>query len=203
MEDEICTRNRHEAKDWQISDSKWTCGQDWPSSYAVQRQVWANLVSLWENKAKINTAITVACEKAHEGKLLECNGGHVSLAKQRVKTWWCAWCLFRRHTSARAKVSIPDLDHIMAQFMSDVKVLVEVEEMPCELVVDQTGIHYVLVSSWTIAKEGLKQGEVAGIDYKRQITAVFPGTGVFLPPQLWYPGKTAVCLLSVDFPLNW
>ena len=34
---------------------------------------------------------------------------------------------------------------------------------------DQTGMHYIPVSSWTMAKEGV---EICGIDDKRQITAV-------------------------------
>ena len=64
------------------------------------------------------------------------------------------------------------------------------EDIPCELVInwDQTGIHYVPVSSWTMAKEGSERVEIAGIDDKRQMTAVF-GRSMsvdFLPPQLIY-----------------
>ena len=67
---------------------------------------------------------------------------------------------------------------------------------------DQTGIHYVPVSSWTMAKVGV---EIAGIDDKRQITAVFGGSmaGDFLPPQVIYQGRTNKCLLSVTFPPDW
>lgn len=78
------------------------------------------------------------------------------------------------------------------------------EEIPCKLVInwDQTGIHYVPVSSWTMAKEGSKRVEIAGIDDKRQITAVFGGTmaGDFLPSQL---GKTKNAFLLSIFHLNW
>ena len=81
------------------------------------------------------------------------------------------------------------------------------EEIPCELIInwDQTGINYVPVSSWTMAKEGSKRVEIAGIDDKRQITAVFGGTmaGEFLPPQIIYQGKTSKYLPSVDFPSDW
>ena len=34
-------------------------------------------------------------------------------------------------------------------------------------------MHYVPVSSWTMAKEGSKRVEICGMDDKRQITAVF------------------------------
>ncbi len=56
-----------------------------------------------------------------------------------------------------------------------------------------------------MAKEGSKRVEIAGIDNKRQITAVFAGTmaGEFLPPQLIYQGKAAKCLPLVEFPSDW
>ena len=48
-------------------------------------------------------------------------------------------------------------------------------EIPVSLVInwDQTGIHYVPVSSWTMEIAGLKQVEIAGADDNRQITVVF------------------------------
>ena len=79
-------------------------------------------------------------------------------------------------------------------------------EIPASLVInwDQTGIHYVPVSSWTMESAGLKQVEIAGGDDKRQITAVFAATmdGDFLPPQLIYQGKTPRCLPNIDFQVG-
>ena len=53
-------------------------------------------------------------------------------------------------------------------------------------------------------KGGSKRVEIAGIDDKRQITAVFAGTlvGDFLPPQLIYQGKTKKSLPSVELACN-
>ena len=70
---------------------------------------------------------------------------------------------------------------------------------------DQTGMHYVPVSSWTMAKEGSKRVEICGIDDKRQIKAVFGCTisGEFLPVQLIYQGKTDKCHPSFRFPSDW
>ena len=50
---------------------------------------------------------------------------------------------------------------------------------------DQTAIKYIPVSNWTMAKEGSKRVEMAGIDDKRQITAMFAAllSGNFLPVQ--------------------
>ena len=52
------------------------------------------------------------------------------------------------------------------------------EEIPDSLIInwDQTGINYVPVSQWTMAKEGSKRVEVVGLNDKRQSTAVFAGT---------------------------
>ena len=81
------------------------------------------------------------------------------------------------------------------------------EEVPQALIVnwDHTGLKYVLVSSWTMAKEGSKRVEISGIDDKRQITAVFAVTldGSFLPIQLIYYGKSHACLPSTKFPSDW
>ena len=75
------------------------------------------------------------------------------------------------------------------------------KDFPGELVInwDQTGIHYVPISSWTMAKKGSKRVEIPGSDDKRQITGVFGGTmaGDFLPPQLIYQGKTRKSLPPV------
>jgi len=109
--------------------------------------------------------------------------------------------------STKAKVNPPDFERLKAQFLFDIETVIEMEEVPCELVInwDQTGIHYVPVSSWTMAKEGSNRVEIAGIDDKRQITAVFGATmtGDFLPPQIIYQGKTKRCLPTVDFPSDW
>ena len=113
----------------------------------------------------------------------------------------------KRRASTKAKVSVSDFNQLKAQFVFDVKAVIEMEDIPCKLVInwDQTGIHYVPVSSWTMAKEGSKRVEIAGINDKRQITAVFGSTmsGDFLPPQLIYKGKTSKSLPSVTFPSDW
>lgn len=70
----------------------------------------------------------------------------------------------------------------------DIKAVVEMAEIPKDLIVnwDQTAIKYVPVSEWTMEKVGSKRVEIAGLQDKRQITAVFAGslTGDFLPIQL-------------------
>lgn len=85
--------------------------------------------------------------------------------------------------------------------MFDTKTIVEIEEIPHDLVInwDQTGIHYIM------EKEGAKRVEITAVDDKRQITAVFGGslTGDFLPIQLIYQCITKRCLPTVEFPRDW
>ena len=80
-------------------------------------------------------------------------------------------------------------------------------EIPTELVInwDQTGIHYVPVSSLTMAKVGSNWVQIAGSDDKRQITTVFGVTmaGDCLPTQLNSQGKTSKCLFCVSFSPIW
>ena len=80
-------------------------------------------------------------------------------------------------------------------------------EIPGSLVInwDQTEIHYVPVSQWTMEREGIKWIEITGNQDKHQITAVFAVmmNGNFLPPQLVYTGKIPKCLPKVDFPKHW
>ena len=113
----------------------------------------------------------------------------------------------KRRASTKAKVAVQDFEEVKAQFLLDIKVVVEMDEIPFDLVInwDQTGIHYVPVGSWTMEKEGSKRVEIVAVDDKRQITAVFTGSlaGDFLPPQLIYKGTTKRCLPGVNFPSDW
>ena len=93
------------------------------------------------------------------------------------------------------------------QFFLDITAIVEMEEIPPQLVFnwDQTGISIVPGSSWTMELKGSKRVEIVGINDKRQITAVLCGTmaGDLLPLQLIYQGKTSACLPRIDFPTGW
>ena len=92
-------------------------------------------------------------------------------------------------------------------FLCEIKAIAMMEEVPSSMILnlDHTGLKYVPVSSWTMAKQGSKKVSIAGVDDKRQITGVFTITldGQFLPPQLIYQGTTSACLPRVKFPNNW
>ena len=78
-----------------------------------------------------------------------------------------------------------NFDSLKEQYLIDIEAVAETESIPDSLIInwDQTGINYVPVSEWSIAKEGSKRVKVIGLKDKRQITAVLAGTmsGDFLP----------------------
>ena len=77
--------------------------------------------------------------------------------------------------------------------MLDIRGVIDMEEIPQDLILNwnQTAVHYVPVSNWTMAVEGSKKVAIAGIDDKRQITLVLAGTmiGKLLLCQLVYQEK--------------
>ena len=91
--------------------------------------------------------------KSYDNILLECNGGHTCTCILLTRNWpkYLMECmrLVKRRGSTKAKVYVSDFDQLKSQVVFDVKAMLEMEEYPCELVInwDQTGIHYVSVSS--------------------------------------------------------
>ncbi len=96
--------------------------------------------------------------------LLASNGGHIILTKSWAKHVLGRMGFVKRRASTKAKVNAEDFAAIKEQFLFDVKMAVEMEEIPNDLIInwDQTGIHYVPVSYWTMEKEGAKRVEIAG-----------------------------------------
>ena len=145
--------------------------------------------------------------KSNRGMLVEF-GGHVQLNK-----YWARSLLQRMNfvqrkaTTARSKHTDVNLRALKQQFLTDFHSIISMEEIPPELVFnwDQTGIHIVPSSSWTMDKRGVKRVEIIGANDKRQITAIFCGTimGDFLPIQLIYQGKTARSHPKYQFPCDW
>ena len=63
----------------------------------------------------------------------------------------------------------------------------------------------VPVSEWTLAEQGSRQVPVVGKEDKREITVLLAvsATGVLLPPQVIYQGKTIGCHAKITFPTGW
>ena len=182
-----------------------TIGED------LDKQVQGYLSYIRDNGGVVNTAIAISCAEGiimnKDSRLLASNGGHILLTRHWGKNILYRMGLVKRKGTTKASVSVEDFDVLKAQFLSDIKAVIEMEEIPPALVInwDQTGINYVPISAWTMAKEGSKRVEISGINDKRQITGVYGCSmdGDFLPIQLVYQGKTPRCIPSFTFPSDW
>ena len=89
----------------------------------------------------------------------------------------------------------------------DIKVVVEMEDVHADLTMnwDHTGINIVPSCPWTMEEKGAKRVDCVGLDDKRQITVVICATisGIFLPFQAIYQGKTTASLPRYSSPENW
>ena len=177
----------------------------------LDRQVQEYLRYLREQGSAVNSAIAIATAegvvRSVDANLLACNGGGINLTKPWARGLLGRMGMVKRRASSKAKVSVEDFEVKKKEFLLEVKNVVSFDEIPPPLIInwDQTGIHYIPVSSWTMEKEGTKRIELAGKEDKRQLTAVLAGSmaGDFLPPQIVYQGKTSRCLPHVDFPDGW
>lgn len=177
----------------------------------LEVQLKAYLTTLRDNGGVVNTAITLASARGFvikkDSNLLAENGGHLSLGKNWAKSFLRRVGFVKRKGTTKAKVAVADFESLKREFVFIVKGVIEMDEVPPQLVInwDQTGIHYVPVSEWTMEKCGAQRVPIAGITDKRQITAVFAGTsaGDFLPPQLVYQGKSRKCVPTIKFPDDW
>ena len=92
----------------------------------------------------------------------------------------------KRKANTKAKITVDNFAELKCYFLSDIQAVVDMEEVPPCLIInwDHTALKYVPVGSWTMARQGSKKVPLAGVDDKRQITAVFGATleGQFLPP---------------------
>ena len=113
----------------------------------------------------------------------------------------------RKATTSKSKHMVAGFAELKKNFMSEVVTTVEMEDIPAELILnwDQTGIKIVPSNTWTMDRQGSQRVEVAGVNDKRIITAVFCGTltGDFLPVQVIYKGKTPRCHPRYQFPPEW
>lgn len=76
----------------------------------------------------------------------------------------------KRRGCSKGKVSAENFQVVKEQFLFDVKVIIEMEDIPTNLVINwkQTSIHYVPVSNYTMEKEESNMIELVRIEDKRQ-----------------------------------
>ncbi len=178
---------------------------------SIDMEVQTILRAMRDNGAVVNTAIAIATAtgvvRKRDKSLLMENGGSLELRKNWAKSILHRMGFVKRRGNTKAKVSVEHFEALKSQFLIDIRATVEMMEIPPELVInwDQTGIKIVPVSSWTMEKRGAKRVEIAGVDDKRQITAVFAvsSIGECLPFQVIYKGTTRASLPKYAFPGDW
>ena len=129
----------------------------------VDKQVQLYLKKIREQGGVITASVVVA---AAHGILMALNkslltefGGHITLSRH-----WAYHLLNRMNfvrrkaTTSKSKYKPADFAKVKEQFLNDVVSIVTVEGIPPELVLnwDQTGIHLVPVSPWTMEQAGSK-----------------------------------------------
>jgi len=67
--------------------------------------------------------------------------------------------LVKRKACSKAKVDVEHFEILKQEFLSDIKNIIIMDEIPPDLIInfDQTGINYVPISSWTMEKEGANE----------------------------------------------
>ena len=72
----------------------------------------------------------------------------------------------KRKANTKAKICPDGLQELKSNFLSDIAAVVQLEEVPPSLVInwDHTGLKYVPLSLWTMAKEGSKKVPIAGLE---------------------------------------
>ena len=124
--------------------------------------------------AVVNTKVVIATGKgilmSKDANLLS----SITLTKAWAKYLLNRMGFVKQKATTKAKVNVEHFEEIRQNFLSEVKNVIAIDEIPPEMVInfDQTGINYIPVSSWTMEVEGAKHVEVAGKDDKRQITVV-------------------------------
>ena len=154
-------------------------------------------------KAITMTAATAIVRKSDRNPLAG-NGGPITITSNWAKSLLGRMNFVRRRGSSTAKMTVTNFEAVKEQFLLDVNAVVEMKDIPQELILnwDQTGISIVPGSTWTMEAKGSKWVKIVGTSDKQQFTVVFCGalTGEFLPPQLIYQGKTPACLPCYKFP---
>ncbi|WAR09629.1 hypothetical protein MAR_034705 [Mya arenaria] len=116
---------------------------------------------------------------------------------------------FVKRKGTKATKTLPaDFEDIKDTFVSKVQGMIQEHHIPDSFVLnfDQTGCHMVPGGEWTMGEMGSALVTIAGLDDKRQMTAllIVMKSGWMLLPQLIYVGKTDRCLPKcVVFPESW
>ena len=164
------------------------------------------LFTLRQKGGVVNTVVAIATAKAF---IERSKDEHLKLID--LESCYRAKSLFRRmgfvkraSTTSRPEIPYGARKEAELIFHHDIAYKVEKFQIPESLIIniDQTLSKFAPASSRTLAKKNSKHVSIAGLSYKKAITATFGITfsNAFLPMQLIYAGKTAASFPKVKFP---
>ena len=89
--------------------------------------------------------------KSHDSNLLQANGGQIAITKPWAQSLLLRMGHIKCKATTKAKVPVSKFDELKDQFLFDIKSMVQMEDIPNDLIInwDHTGLHYVPVSSRT------------------------------------------------------
>ena len=139
--------------------------------------------------------------------LLKEHGGPICLSSTWAESFLCRIGYVKRKTTKAAHKLPDDFPEVKQAFLQRVKSEVETWNILHALIInwDQTGSKLVPASEWTMEREGTKQVAIIGQEDKRKVTVLMSVTasGILLPFQVIYQGKTIGWHAKVTFPNDW
>ena len=143
----------------------------------------------------------------HNHSLLTDHGGHLNPDKPWAKSLLQHMGFVKRRASTSARLPVEDFDAVKKCFLDRIVEAVQLHSISKALIInlDETDLKLVPVSSWTLEQQGTAKIKVAGVDDKREVTAVVAAsmTGDLLPLQMLYTGVTERCHPTFNFPDKW
>ena len=108
----------------------------------LDHQVQAYIASLREAEGVVNTAIVIAAAtgiaRRNNSNLLAANGGYIVLSKHWAKYMLERMGYVKRKATSKAKVMVENLSTLKQQYLLDIRVTVEMEEIPQDLILNGT-----------------------------------------------------------------
>ena len=133
-------------------------------------------------------------------------GGKIAIERSWSKFLLTRLNFVKCKGSTAAKIPTSEFDNLKQSYLERIKEAAFGNGIVSQMVInmDQTAINLVPSSSWTMDEWEKNNIVIKGIEDKRQITALLAVTlsGMLLPPQLLYEGKTDRCHPHVNFPIS-
>ena len=105
---------------------------------------------------EIVSAAAIGIVKNFDANMLQINGGHIACGHEWAKGLLKRMGYVKRRANTKSKVTVEEFEALKTQFIFDIEVISQMEEVPNDLIInwDHTGINYVPTSNWTMAEEG-------------------------------------------------